>query len=280
MATKVLFADDQIPWEKEADNDKVLQELIKELGGKLANVPDAYGHDKLWFRELIDSLKAQGLQLILVRTFSEAEQRISQAADYDVAIIDLSWTGDRKVPSHEKKSAGLTLIDKIAAKNEQSGRYTPVIAFSQNYKDQPLLVATVLEKSALPIQKEYTEVGHRTLAAAVKLLAKLRPAASPKSMDDVLIASADRQFEANRSEVRAASILFNRVFVACFILLVALSIGFVLFPAAIPREVFSIIAAAFGLGGGGVLLWAWRRYTNAQASLDAFWKRLIPKGKA
>lgn len=178
MTIRVLFADDQIPWDKEADNDKVRQEIARELRNKISDVDAAYEQDRKWFSELIDSLETQGLEIIPARTYSEAEQKILKNRDFDVAIIDLSWTGDRRLKSDEKKNAGLKLIDLMARENELSDRYVPVIAFSQNYKQQSLLVATVLEMTALPVQKEYSEVGHRTLAAAVKLLAKLRPAAA------------------------------------------------------------------------------------------------------
>lgn len=94
-------------------------------------------------------------------------------------------------------------------------------------------------------------------------------------MSEVLIAYAGQQFQANRSEIDSAGILFNRVYLVCFILLVVLSIGFVLFPAKIPPEVFSIVASAFGLGGGDMLFWAWRRYAKAQSALDAFFDKAM-----
>jgi len=186
MVTRILFADDQIPWDKDADNEKVRQEIAKELAGKIPDVSAAYEQDKRWFADLIDSLTTQGVEVSPARTYSEAEQKIKRPKDFDVAIVDLSWTGDRRLKSDEKKNAGLKLLDLISKQNEQGDDYTPVIAFSQNYKTQPLLVATVLEMGALPIQKEYSEVGHRTLAAAVKLLAKLRPAANKTSRVGVI----------------------------------------------------------------------------------------------
>ncbi len=187
MVTKVLFADDQIPWDKDADNEKVRQEIAKELAGKMPDVNVGYEQDKRWFAELIDSLTTQGVEVSPARTYKEAERRIRESKDFDVAIIDLSWYGDRsrKWKSDEKKNAGLKLIDLMSKQNEHGDRYLPVIALSQNYKTQPLLVATVLEMDALPIQKDYSEVGHRTLAAAVKLLAKLRPPASEASRVEV-----------------------------------------------------------------------------------------------
>ena len=160
MVTKVLFADDQIPWDKDADNEKVRQEIAKELAGKMPDVNVGYEQDKRWFAELIDSLTTQGVEVSPARTYKEAERRIRESKDFNVAIIDLSWYGDRsrKWKSDEKKNAGLKLIDLMSKQNEHGDRYLPVIALSQNYKTQPLLVATVLEMDALPIQRSELEV--------------------------------------------------------------------------------------------------------------------------
>jgi hypothetical protein len=65
----------------------------------------------------------------------------------------------------------LAILRLIAEGNQSSGVYKPVIAFSQNYKDLELF-ANVLETDALPIPKDYTATGHRTLAAAIKLLGR------------------------------------------------------------------------------------------------------------
>jgi predicted nucleotide-binding protein len=177
MFTEVLFADDQIPWEDEAENKKVQQEIAKELRSKMRNVNAAYKRNRRWFEKLLNSLTEQGVKVTPARTYSKAEQMMKQRKDFDVVIIDLTWTGDRRLTSRkEKEEAGLNLLDLISKQNKQGDRYTPVIAFSQQYKTSPNFVATILECGALPIQKEYSEVGHRTLAAAVKLLAKLRPA--------------------------------------------------------------------------------------------------------
>ena len=150
MVTRVLFADDQIPWDKDADNEKVRQEIAKELAGKIPDVSAAYEQDKCWFAELIDRLTTQGVEVSPARTYSEAEQKIKRPKDFDVAIVDLSWTSDRRLKSDEKKNAGLKLLNLISKQNAQGDDYTPVIAFSQNYKTEPLLVATVLEMGALP----------------------------------------------------------------------------------------------------------------------------------
>jgi hypothetical protein len=280
MGTRILFADDQIPSERESDNKKVLRELEKELEGTLTDaagnpkrVSKAYDEDREWFSELIKSLREQGFELILARTVREAEAQI-RAQDYDVAIIDLEWTGDSDVPSPKKSSRGVALIEQIAEEDRNRTRHTPVIAFSQKFKKKPELVATAQEKLALPIQKVYDEVGLRTLAAAVKLLAKLTLATLPTTMVGVGVAQAGTELATRRQAVKSAGQVFNRLYLACFVFLFVLAIGLVLFPAVVSRERFLTIAPIFGVGGGSMLLWAWRAHNKAQASLDAYWMKI------
>lgn len=80
-----------------------------------------------------------------------------------MAIIDITWDGDPALSAQDKKDAGLELIRKTASRK-------PVIAFSQNFNEDFELVAKVREAGALPIQKNYTEGGHRILGAAIRLL--------------------------------------------------------------------------------------------------------------
>jgi len=169
---RVLFADDQIPSSNEAENERYKEELRKELSGKLDSFDAAYREDYIWFSELIRYLSVDmGFTLNNVKSFSKAKELVRERNDYDVAVIDLSWTGDPALAPEEKKNAGLAILRLIAEGNKSTGVYKPVIAFSQNYKDLELF-AKVLETDALPIPKDYTPTGHRTLAAAIKLMGK------------------------------------------------------------------------------------------------------------
>src|ERR1700730_2441201 len=169
---RVLFADDQLPSSNEAQNESYKEEFRKELSGKLDNFDAAYREDYAWFSDLIRHLSVDmGFTWNNVKSFSKAKELVRKRDDYDVAVIDLSWTGDPALAPAEKKNAGLAILRLIAEGNQSTGIYKPVIAFSQNYKDLELF-AKVLETDALPIPKDYTPTGHRTLAAAIKLLGK------------------------------------------------------------------------------------------------------------
>jgi hypothetical protein len=160
---RVLFADDQIPSPSDAENARYKEELRKELSGKLGNFETAYQEDCEWFSELVRHLQVDmGFKLTTVKSYSKAKELVQDRDDYDVAIIDLSWTGDPGLASKEKKNVGLEILRLIADANRSTGVYKPAIAFSQNYPKDPELFARVLETDALPIPKDYTPTGHRT----------------------------------------------------------------------------------------------------------------------
>ena len=170
---RVLFADDQIPSPTEAENERYKEELRKELSGKLSNFDAAYQEDYEWFSELVRHLQVDmGFKLTKVKSFSKAKELVQNRDDYDVAIIDLSWTGDPGLASEERRNAGLEILRLIADANRATGVYKPATAFSQNYPKDPDLFARVMETDALPIPKDYTPTGHRSLAAAINLMGK------------------------------------------------------------------------------------------------------------
>lgn len=168
---RVLFADDQIPSSIDAENAICKRELRNELSGKLPNFDSAYQADYEWFTELVRYLSVDmGFTLTTARSFSKAMELAEKRDDYDVAVIDLSWTGDPGIAPGEKKNSGLKILRAIAEGNKRAGQYKPTIAFSQNYQKDHGLFAEVLETDALPIPKDYTETGHRSLGAAIKLM--------------------------------------------------------------------------------------------------------------
>jgi hypothetical protein len=174
---RVLFADDQIPSTSDVENAKYKEELRKELAERLRkegkDFESAYREDYQWFSELLRYLsKDMGFDLLTAKSFAKARELSQQRDGYDLAVIDLSWTGDPALEPHEKKNAGLEILRTIQKANEASKLKKPTIALSQNYNKQPELFATVLETGALPVPKDYTPTGHRTLGAAIKFMSQ------------------------------------------------------------------------------------------------------------
>jgi hypothetical protein len=168
---RVLFADDQIPSSSDAENERCREELRKELSAKLQDFEAAYQEDFAWFTELVRHLSVDmGFKVSAVKSFAKAKEWAQRRDDYDVAVVDLSWTGDPGLAPGEKRNAGLEILRLISEGNRATGKYKPTIAFSQNYPKDPELFAQVLETGALPISKDYTATGHRSLAAAIKLM--------------------------------------------------------------------------------------------------------------
>jgi hypothetical protein len=178
---RVLFADDQIPSTNDAENAKYKEELQKELAEILRKAGKefeyAYREDYEWFSELLRYLsKDMGFDLLTAKSFAKAKELSQQRDGYDLAVIDLSWTGDPALEAHEKKNAGLEILRIIQMANEASKVKKPTIVLSQNYNSQPELFATVLETGALPVPKDYTPTGHHTLGAAIKFMSQPGPA--------------------------------------------------------------------------------------------------------
>jgi len=197
MTHRVLFADDQLPSSIEAENEQSRRELRREFADK-PNIDSAIDKDFAWFNDLLDYLETtKNLKVIRVRSYLEAQNRLERPEEFDVAIIDLSWTGDASLPPgrQHRHNVGLKLIQRIFERRHSGGPFTPTIAFSQNFKDDFELMATVLEMDALPIPKSYDRLGHRALYSAIRYLARVHPAAGNVKLfvshahDDVDIAA-------------------------------------------------------------------------------------------
>jgi CheY-like chemotaxis protein len=174
MTVRVLLADDQVPSDSAEENQNTKEEILRELGAELPNVEHRYEEDHQWYQGLLDYLSnRQNVTIIKAKTIAHAQSALKVRDSYDVAIIDISWHGDRNITSGKRSDAGLKLLQTLAHDNRESKDPKALIAFSQNFKNDLELVATVLEYGALPIQKDYDEpqLCYRTLAAAVKLLA-------------------------------------------------------------------------------------------------------------
>jgi hypothetical protein len=172
MTIRVLFADDQIPSQSDEDNEKTRREIVQVLSSKFPDADRMYEEDHRWFEGLLDYLSTvQGMKIIRAKTKAQAEAQVKQRDTFDVAVIDLTWIGDPSLKSDEKKTAGNELLELLSEENKRARDYKPVIAFSQNFEKNFELITTVLEKGALPIQKDYTELGHRMLGAAIKRVA-------------------------------------------------------------------------------------------------------------
>jgi CheY-like chemotaxis protein len=176
MTVRVLLADDQVPSDSDEENKNTKEEIVRELGAKLPNVEHVYEENHRWYQGLLDYLSnRQNATIIKVKTIAHAQSALKVRDSYDVAIIDISWHGDRNLTSGRRGDAGLKLLQTLALDNRESKDPKALIAFSQNFETDLELVATVLECGALPIQKDYQkpQLCYRTLTAAVKLLARV-----------------------------------------------------------------------------------------------------------
>ena len=177
MAIRVLIADDQFPSDREEENDSVKQEIIQRKGEELqarGKDPEAaVKEDRDWFAGLKEYLEDK-LQYVLVPAshFRDAENLIEQPDAFDVAVIDLSWTGDATLGMRARDNIGLKLLEQLYERNLTAKSHTPVIVLSQNYSKDSELVPLVFKKGGLPVPKNYTPTGHQAIGGAIEYVSK------------------------------------------------------------------------------------------------------------
>jgi hypothetical protein len=185
---RVLFADDQLPYDQADQNASVKSAILKEIGDKLraANKdPEAaFAADFAWFQGLRQHLDER-FEVVPARTFADAQAALHRRDKYDVAVIDLSWSGDAQLTSGKRHNVGLELLEILKKQNDAGEGYKPVLAFSQNFEKDAQLMSLVLDCGALPVPKMYTDTGHQALSSAISYLAKVRPPGS-KAEDPAL----------------------------------------------------------------------------------------------
>src|SRR5215469_881747 len=94
---RILLADDQVPWDNDADNQRTKEEIRREfaIAKPDVNVDRAFAADYRWFTGLLDYLERTRYETVTcARTFDEAKKHLENPRDFDVAVIDLSWWGD------------------------------------------------------------------------------------------------------------------------------------------------------------------------------------------
>ncbi len=172
MPVRVLLADDQVPWDDPARDERVLAEIEREKGEALRAAGKdpraAWDQDRAWFAGLIQCLENDfGFEVIREASFERARLRAASAEpDFDIAVIDLSWSGDGDLPHGRRSNVGFQLIDLLSPRT--SG--LPVIAFSQNFHEQRELMLQATARGALAMQKTYKPIDYQTLGSAILFL--------------------------------------------------------------------------------------------------------------
>ena len=131
---------------------------------------------------------SERFEVILARTLSLAKDTLHKRDDFDVAVIDLSLSGDAPLPPGKRHNVGIELLEILEKQNEEYEGYKPVLAFSQNFEKEPSLMSLVLNQGALPVPKTCTDTGYEALSSAIFYLAKVRPPGS-KTEDPVVAAA-------------------------------------------------------------------------------------------
>jgi hypothetical protein len=188
---RVLFADDQLPYDQTEQNSSVKDAILQEIGDKLRATnkdPElAFSNDFAWFQGLRQHLDER-FEVVPARTFADARAALHRRDKFGIAVIDLFWSGDAQLPSGKRHNVGIELLEILREQNDKDQGYKPVLAFSQNFEKDPQLMSLVLDRGALPVPKMYSDTGHQALASAISYLAKVRPPGS-KAKDPAIAAA-------------------------------------------------------------------------------------------
>ena len=155
---RILFADDQIP---ESD------------------IPDSdIAHPEREMSKAVQKLKDAGYHVDVARTLKEAIDKVKKI-HYDIAIIDLGWYFDVSIPSSEQGAAGWKICDAVKEANKAIFASKPIgrrmkptfqIMHSQRFREDAEITTAAAKRGALPVFKDFKEVSHEALLAAVKFV--------------------------------------------------------------------------------------------------------------
>lgn len=228
---KVLFADDQIPDESIPDND-VLPALMKKYG----HVPDDFPPEQMEYfvtpfinsflpmRHTVKTLR-DGYDVTIARTYDEAINLI-KSNHYDIAIVDLRWDADEKVPREQSDNAGWAICDAIEEADKDSP-HSPTfqIVYSSRFDREPHLAMLAAQKSKLPVYKSYNEAGSLALLAAVNFIEKHL---SSQSTQDKVTLEAVKTFRQPIQNYLSDSLTRTRQWTIATLVLVSISVVLIL----------------------------------------------------
>jgi len=155
---RILFADDQIP---ESD------------------IPDSdIAHPEREMSKAVQKLKDAGYHVDVARTLKEAIDKVKKT-HYDIAIIDLGWYFNASIPRSEQGAAGWKICEAVTKANEAIFASKPIgrrmkptfqIMHSQRFREDAAITMQAASRGALPVFKDFKEVSHEALLAAVKFV--------------------------------------------------------------------------------------------------------------
>jgi hypothetical protein len=270
MPIRVLFADDQLPFNDPVQDAAVREEICKEFeihrGRKPSATAEGFEDDYSFFSNLLKFLvSGRGVKVTKVRSFDEAKsliesydpKKIGADETIDAAIIDLSWWGDKTLNSgyEGRHNKGFELLDCAQAKFERQGIFIPCIAYSQNFYEDPAIMGEVLKRGAMPIPKvnrkedkqEKREMGYQALFSAIEHLKRFQP------INDTRRQRMERfEKDLRRKRRNFEYILFGALGIFVLALLIPI------FAPGSDSTTTLVVQALIGTGGASLLRWAWK----------------------
>ncbi len=131
---------------------------------------ESFRNGSTGMRKILEELRrGRSYDITVSRTLAEAREQI-QRNTFDIAIVDIRWEAEDKLPAHERDSAGWSISDEIEEVDENKGRKTLQIICSSRFDTEPALTLEVVRRKKFPVLKIYNEQGGRALKLAIDYL--------------------------------------------------------------------------------------------------------------
>jgi hypothetical protein len=181
----VLFADDHIPDEARLalPADQVKAHYGRRIESQFHKRTPQFREEAtagfVFTQRAVQGLQDGQFELFRANDFADALKQV-EARHFDIAIVDLGWMMDPKVPEWKQPSAGWDIAQAIDAADTLAGHTTAKILYSSRLISDPKILADAAHAKMLPVLKpaprwfedgNAAQLGIDSLQAAVRYLA-------------------------------------------------------------------------------------------------------------
>ena len=154
MATKLLFADDQLPDDEIADGD--VCDVISKRYPRRGRHGFITAFVKL--RGIVSALRDRNYDVTIANTYDKAI-RLARDECFDIAIIDLGWSGDHSLEPARQRDAGWAIANQLRESDRSHKRTMPTaqIIYSSRFASNPDIGSQACKDGILPFFKVYSE---------------------------------------------------------------------------------------------------------------------------
>ena len=153
MATKLLFADDQLPDDEIADGD-----VCDVISKRYPHARHGFITAFVKLRGIVLALRDRNYDVTIANTYDKAI-RLARDECFDIAIIDLGWSGDHSLEPARQRDAGWAIANQLRESDRSHKRTMPTaqIIYSSRFASNPDIGSQACKDGILPFFKVYSE---------------------------------------------------------------------------------------------------------------------------